>query len=906
MTKETIRASEEKLLVFISSRQDEEVCRARELAIETVDNYSLTRVWAFEDAPAGSEAARDRYLKEASRADFVIWLIGSSTTTPVFEEVVACLDADGRLIPFMLPAQERDSQTQELIERIKGISTWREVENVETLPEHIENALTDELLRAAKDPAPMNHDQYLSQKYRDSIAETKRLWTTLGVGDDLAKKLANDQSVGYVLDLPTSGVLQVHATQGSGKTLAAQRLYQRAIKNRLQNRVDPLPVFLDARCVSGELEGHIKNAIGDQGNLYTQRILVIVDGLDELGKSDANQMLGKVASITEATPDVTAVVMTRVLPGLKFLDGSKALPDCSDEQFLSIASRVAGRAIRGYEIPYQVSRTKNPLFAVIVGTHFRESRNPLGNSPSQIISHLVQEILAEAEDFSEEVAEPLKKLAVECTNSGESVSKATVNRRASVHALLARSRLVVEKDDKVDFALAIFREWFAARAIVEGMVPLSDIEFDTDRWVVPLAIAINSENESLGAEIMETISSKDPGISGLVLEEVKHNWSAEETPEQLPEGTAIEIGTKYRQAMVNWKDGLGPLMRAVGPLSRDGDIPTLAVAKGQRMVETCWYVGKEQMAPVVDMPLGLEPRSYKHSKDWIRWRSTVIEHTRVWPWTVSKEELSSSLSKLLDTYSLTLESEIWFREFACELAKSTRYDLHSKSKVPRISDLIDWIDSWITKLGRGLGSSITVGQHRHTLKDLERVRKRLLGLQSSIGDNTLDPWPGQDKLWPEGRTAVFWYELYSERQLLERTEAIFGGALRIYNDIVEQWFPAFNRRHQMSYMLPLRLEGVLSLNIPPDGVQRSSATLLWWPSLVHDNGESGVNFELGPDNQVHGPETERKLEAARDEFLSHIGRFWESKQVLPGSEPRPATKLAHDWLVSDLEDLHWI
>ena len=80
----------------------------------------------------------------------------------------------------MLPAQERDAQTQELIERVKGISTWREVEDVEALPKHIKAALADEVLRAARDPAPINHDLYLDQKHRDSIAETKasldRLW----------------------------------------------------------------------------------------------------------------------------------------------------------------------------------------------------------------------------------------------------------------------------------------------------------------------------------------------------------------------------------------------------------------------------------------------------------------------------------------------------------------------------------------------------------------------------------------------------------------------------------------------------------------------------------------------------------------------------------------------------------
>ena len=180
MTEETIRASEEELLVFISSRLDEEVNRARALATETVNNYPGMRVWAFEDAPASSEGARERYIKNAGKADFVIWLIGSTTSTPVVEEIDACLGSGRKLLPFKLPAQRRDCQTQELIKRVQEIVTWREVEDVETLPEHIEKALTDEMVRGVRDPAPLNHDLYLKQEQRGSIAETKTPLDHLG------------------------------------------------------------------------------------------------------------------------------------------------------------------------------------------------------------------------------------------------------------------------------------------------------------------------------------------------------------------------------------------------------------------------------------------------------------------------------------------------------------------------------------------------------------------------------------------------------------------------------------------------------------------------------------------------------------------------------------------------------
>ena len=291
MTEEPIRPSENPLLVFISSMQDEELCRARTLAIDTVDKYPGMRVWAFEDAPASSEAARDRYIRNAGSADLAVWLVGSKTSAPVVEEIDACLAAGGKPLPFLLPVQLWDSQTQELIERVEKVVTWRKVEDTERLPEHIHKALTDEIVRRFRDPVPWNHDLLLKQKHRESITETKRLWTTLGVPDGIAGELADDNSIGNKVPFPTSGTLTVTAQQGSGKTLAAHRLYQQALVNRLQNHFQPFPIFLNARNISEDLKDQIEGYTREHGTVYTQMVLVIIDGLDEAGHHKANQLV---------------------------------------------------------------------------------------------------------------------------------------------------------------------------------------------------------------------------------------------------------------------------------------------------------------------------------------------------------------------------------------------------------------------------------------------------------------------------------------------------------------------------------------------------------------------------------------------------------------------------------------
>ena len=551
-----IRPSENPLLVFISSRQDPEMSRARKLAINEVDKNPGMKVWAFEDAPASSEAARDRYITNAGGADLVIWLIGSTTTRPIVEEVNASKWANGRLLAFKLPATKRDEQTETLIREVSGYASWKTVERVEDLPGHIRAALTDEILRRYRDPAPVNHDLYLKQKYRESIADTKRLWTTLGAPEDVASQLAGDQSVGHRIVSPSEGTLTVSAQQGSGKTLAAHRLYQLTLQNRLQDHSQPLPLFFNARNISGDLKEHIERYTHEQGSVYTQKVLVIIDGLDEAGRQKANQLLRQAESYTDANQNVAAVVITRPLPGLHTTKESYALPECDDEEFLSIASRVAGRQVNHAQIPFREYRTRLPLFATIIGAYLREPVPLQGRTPSQMIMEIAKQALSNSLDDLADAEEQLKKLAVASVTSGKSVDKGRLALKTTDQVRIANSRIVSEEDGKLDFTLAIFREWFAARAIIDRTVSIEEIELTTDRWVTPLAIAINSENPDTGSEIMEKLSSTDPGLAGLVLKEVEYNWAVEDVAEPPPLGTAIEAGTSIRNAMENWRTGL--------------------------------------------------------------------------------------------------------------------------------------------------------------------------------------------------------------------------------------------------------------------------------------------------------------------------------------------------------------
>lgn len=908
MTNEQIRPSEDPLMVFISSRQDPEMCRARELAINEVDKYPGMKVWAFEDAPASSDDARDRYIGNAEKADLVIWLIGSTTTTPIVEEVSACMRNQGRLLAFKLPATERNEDTEALIQKVSEYATWKMVEHVEDLPTHIRASLIDEMLRRFRDPAPVNHDLFLKQKLRESIAEAKRLWTTLGVPDDIADDLADDHLVGHKLIIPNKGTLTVNARQGAGKTLAAQRLYQLALQNRLQDHSQPLPIFLNARNISGDLKDQIEGYTREHGSVYTQRVLVIIDGLDETGRHKANRLLNQARSYTDANQHAAAVVMTRPLPGLQPAGEVLDLRECNEEEFLFIVSKIAGRQVNKAEIRFRAYQNRLPLFATIVGAYLRQPMPMRGRTTSQMVSEMIRRVLDDILDNLGDTEEFLKRLAVASITSGESVEKALVAPRATDQARIADSRIVVEEDGKFDFTLAIFREWFAARAIVEKSVHLEELNLDSDRWVVPLAIAINSENLSIGPEILEKIASEDPGMAGLVLEEVKHNWSMEEPSKSPPPGTAIEIGTSIRNAMEDWKAGLGPLMPALNMLDRDGNIPTLGIYVKEGRVTTGWYREHTNLPNVIQLPGGWPDSSNGNLGDWPpSITSRRVEATKVWPWSITYRDLSDSLSKQLRSYRIALESTEGFHEFAYEFARYLRRGRFGAEDLQTSTDMIDYFDKWIRILKESPGSSTSLGygDYPSEAPDFEFLRERLSELSHNGIDVLIDPWPSPDKEWPQGKSGGMWFERYTNEKLLQRTNAILNGALRIYNDIVERRLSAFNKRNQMRYALPFRMRGELTFPEARERGGRNRAGFTYWNEWADDTVGSGVFIGPEPKERTARDDTQKRIEEAENELVQRGMPFRRGWRMLPGYDPRPATELAIEWLTDDLKALHW-
>ena len=896
--------SESDLLVFISSVMTNELNYARHVTKQAVCAFPISRPWAFEFTPASSEPPDDAYLRKVEEADFVIWLIGRETTQPVVNEINTCISAGRRLLAFKFPSETRDECTQNLIGKVGDYAKWRDVDNIEELPGHINVALSDEIVRAIRDPAPPARIHKLRELRRLSVSRCKWMWIALGVPDAIAAELSEDQSIGDMLKWPNQGLHMVVGDQGAGKTLALERLFQRLVKRALNDFSQPFPLLVSARELRETLIEYVDRMSQGYSQPSVQGTSILIDGLDEIGVTDANDLLKEVAAYTDPNSKATAIVTSRPLPGLKCTGQRIAMPTMDDEHVISLISRISGRdldmRVRHAWSDSTWDAAKRPLFAVMLGSELR--KNPGLGVPrrSQLVNRLAQGASQEAGDSAEVVDELLQKLAVKAISTGTRARLSDVTPRRARQRILVDSRLVNEHASTVDFTVPIFREWYAARALIEQTVSVEDILPASDRWIIPLAIAIDSENEELGRSLMVRIASSDPGLASLLLKELGERWHRDGTDE-LPLGTAVEVGAEIRNAMLAWGQGLGNLYPVIGPVDCNGNTATLGLQLHDRRITTAWYAGTQELSPVVDLP---DTDWGKLYPDWQGWSYSGVPRTKAWPWVMTRRELNNSLNSKIKSKHFALVSADGIRELSWAFALAAKEQGELNPDPIHIRDILRYIDERLVRV-----KSVRFGTSAFSAKEI-RIVKRHLSTLVKDGDEILaDPWPSADQLNSSG----FIWRYYSEQQLLERTKAVYAGALRIYKKMIDQWFKPFGPRLRLNRLLPVRLEGRLAMPPPQDADNLwATPVLTWRPRCLPVDAKSIVDFGLGP----------------REEFRDDFEHYWreevnELKRLRPrdGAVPRlfqahsaldlhvfgsrPATELAHDWLKGELRALHW-
>ena len=900
--------SESDLLVFISSVMDDELGLARDSTAKAIQEMGFGRPWAFEYTPASSEAASDAYLRKVEESDFVIWLVGSRTTQPVVNEVHRCLASQGRLLVFKFPADDRDEQTETLLQEAGRVVKWKDVADLPMLGSEITLALSDEIVRALRDPLGVARNQSLVRARDRSIADCLVSLLALGVAEDVANDLAYDRGVGHDLNELDPGLHVVTGPQGSGKTLSAHRLFQKAVERALKDSSEAFPILINAADLRGDLWETLDDRCRRYADPQIQPLMVIIDAVDERGAREATSLLRQMEGYANANVRSTLVATTRPLPNLDHRGTTLEIPTLNDDEVVELITKVSGVPLetivpRFWERSLRES-SKFPLFAVMIGVWLRDNPEMRGLSQRRLVEHLGQAAVVEGTGNSEETDRLLQVLAAKAITHGTNVRLYEVTPVSVKQRQLADSRLVHQSGDGADFALPIFREWYAARAVLEGTIAVEDIDLDSDRWAIPLSVAAHSDNVMMAQAVMKYLASTNPSVAADVLKEDEMNWYSGGTNPSLPT-TAVGIGEKIRRAMGTWADGLGPLFNVIGPVNPEGTLATLGVEflGNSDCVWFSWYRGLDQLAPVVEFTDDYHP--FRHhpelgsSRDWPKWYGGGIPPTELWSWVNTKSHLVNNLTEALKRRHLSYEAPDAVAELVWAFALDFNHvdNLHqgpieTSSMLERIQDLLQY--PWMTR---------RIGGNVYTWREIENVKDYLAELSADGQDRLFDPWPAADL---QLSSPSIWSR-YSDQRLLERTMAVYTAALRIYQAMVERWLPSFVDRLSLYRLMPVRIEGSLSRL---DGSGTQFPLIEWRPMIIPDSERSHVYFAVKPERTRVEPPDDYFAEQ-RDAFTSlrqgdaeRLVLFWKSS-ALDGREPRPATKLAYEWLHHELRRLRW-
>ena len=900
--------SESNLLVFISSVTDE-LKWARDEAVRTFERFPCAQPWAFEYTPASSESADDAYLKKAKDADLLVWLVGSQTTQPVVNEINARIATGRRLLVFKLPAEDRDPLTRKLLTTVSGYCKWQKVNSGPALREALTASLSDEIARALRDPAQPTRRQKLRQQLDSSFAKCKQLWITLDVPSDLATELANDRSVGDVLTAEDFHFQMVVGAAGSGKSLAASRFFQRAIEIALQDGTQPFPLFVNARDLTDPLEEYIEKRTAGLVQPYYQPTLVILDGLDERGVSQASELITQIRYYVDAHPKSRVLATSSALPGLMVPEQHTILPALNDDETIDLISRIAGRKCQLGEL-YSWSESlrnaaRRPLFAVMIGAELRRGRAIGLDRPVDLINRLAQQVVEQSRQKGEGLNCLLQRLAVKAISTGRRVRKSDVTLSHVGQGLLANSRLIDESGDTFDFSHEVLREWYAARALIEENVPIDEIVPASDRWMTAFQLVIESENENARDALLHKLASSDPGLAALLIQDTATAGGDEDVTDRSP-ASAKQLGSELWNAMDAWRRGLGKLFQEIGPVAADDSTAAVGIRMDSTTITTSWYSGGRTLShPVVQLPEGAKTGFRHLDPGWATLHTEMTPLGAEWPWKRTRRYLVDSLSKTILTRRLALPSDHATRElvWAFALAIAGQGEFSPRSIGAR--EVLETVLQMATQARRET-IVFKIRQLEIAPYELDLMRGKFERLLEQGEDVVRDPWPEFDRRPSKGTRGLHTWDFYSDERLLQRATAVYSAALQLYMEMVDRWFGGFRNRFRFARLFPIRLEGRLTKS--QQSHWEGAPSLTWCARALPRDGASQVALEWGAPEDFnllsYWREEEENLRSVRSGIDATpcpiVG------DSLPAIDTtRPVTDLAHAWLIGDLQELNW-
>ena len=780
-----VTVGEQPAQVFVSSVMDPELDAPRQEVVAALQSMSPLVPWAFEYTAASEEPPAAAFLHQVAASQIVIWLVGSRTTPPVIDEVREALRLGLRLLVIKLPAAARDTSTVDLLEEISNRAKYMNAEDAGGPGPAAALSVQGAIIRALRAglPEQAGRPALLDRLVGLSRGRSVERWQAAGVPRQTALELADDPSVG----LPKSDILpgEEHPLRvlvgeaGGGKSLAAERVFQRWIAEAMSDQGAPVPVYLEAASARSDLEARVREELGSQGDPWDSGAAVVIDAAEQPEPSVADDVLRQARILAAAWPNARFLITSRRLPALNGIEEVVAVPLLDEPQSERLIRRVAGRApIYGLTSSLR-EMLKRPLFALFYASWLLSKTPDTPRSTAQLIGHMVGRVAPwEGSD------QGLRRLGTAALD-GEGVASRQAFSAAERGGLLT-SGLVIEEGSKLRFPLVLFAEWFAAQGLIEGNPPLEDLLDDEprlDRWRYAITAAVGTSDDDTADRLLEPLARARPALAAQVVQDSVATWGTEPLGDPPP---SHQAGEQLVRATRAWADGTGPLAALIAPVTKDGDLRPLGISSSPSGLLTSWYKGEGEKAPVLEIS-GPE----LDRREWPGFRMANPGASVAWSWRWSLEDLVSALKPLLD-HQILIEGSSLRREaaWAEALALMGHGSLYNRAvTVEEVTERLDGLspESVVMSGGNFL-------RPRYIQDELARLRE--------VGENRLEPpWPTDDQ-----NRAHFVRGGYSDEQLVRRATAVYGAALEGYAAIVERWFAPFADRLRWATAMPLRLK----------------------------------------------------------------------------------------------------
>ncbi|TDB38226.1 MAG: hypothetical protein D9V44_09380 [Actinobacteria bacterium] len=688
------------------------------------------------------------------------------------------------------------------------------------------------------------------------------------------------------------------APVGAGKSVLAELAFQEAVHAAGEEPAEAV-VWLDSRTIAN---GSLFDQVGEQAIALGCRppcpLTVIIDGLDELDFDLATRTLDDARALA-ATQNAAVLLTTRPLP-LEMLPGEQIqVPPLSKAETLSLASLAADRDLRDWDVakwPASIREAASlPLFALLTGAWLK-AHPSVPATTSELVEHLISGALNRLGGKHDERERWLMVLASESTTRSGPVALRDLPHTGDLDQL-AESGLIQVVAGQAEFVLALLREWFAAQAVLKGIVTVGAVVSSPEvltRWKESLRALLGIASTDFIHGLLARAVGVDPGLIGDILESGAPRIARVTEPPGLPE--SIRAGTLVRESMMAFHQSLGTLADRVMPVDPPGEVsPVGALADGQ-ILTIAWLRHTPSSQPVI----ALDRQDLRDGPrvPWTQMVTAAPSSSPAWPWVWAHEAIRDSLTELLKSgYPLAQDGPI-----ADEAAWAIALKLLRTSPFEKVIK-VDDVRGALGDLYQDLADDCHFVGFPTGLKEPLRFLRPYL---DQLGEQGIDeiraPWPQSD-VWPSSQSGSAWvWDFFTTEQLRLRTEAVYAGALAAYEQMSRGVLAPLAHHLDRGRLFPVSLRFFLELG--EGGWHGPTGTWHLVPLPLGSENQVIVDLvEEKPDWKTLSAEA--RSAAAERPDLSGVPVGTITGTVLDVFGKRPMTEICYQWLADDLARIHW-